>query len=292
MAMRCMGRTERQDYLLGIVDVRRISAGWWLFILFAYPLVNAVAVGADVLLGGALPTMVTLRAVAANPISLVPLLLLSFMSGPFSEELGWRGFALRPLTQRFGFGWAAVGLGLVWAAWHLPLYMMPETWHGSVGFGLYGFVSFVALSVGLSLSMGVVFLRTRGSILSAMLLHLSSNLTSPAVAGGRAARGVAAQLADAGAGHRDGCSARLANKGRAGGAFEAEGGLTLAAGFARRKGWYFVRRSRGCLITAYKGLLAVLNSARPLTVKQGLVHKSALVLIAPRKTRVTAEHIS
>lgn len=178
MAMRCMGRTERKDYLLSIVDVRRISVGWWLFILFAYPLVNAVAVGVDVLLGGALPTMVTLRAVAANPISLLPLLLLSFMSGPFSEELGWRGFALRPLTQRFGFGWAAMGLGLVWAAWHLPLYMMPETWHGSVGFGLYGFVSFVALSVGLSLSMGVVFLRTRGSILSAMLLHLSSNLTS------------------------------------------------------------------------------------------------------------------
>lgn len=178
MALRCLNRVQRRDYLLSVVDVHRIRAKWWLFILFAFPLVNAAAVGVDILLGGAMPTMVTLRAVVANPVSFLPVLLLSFMSGPFSEELGWRGFALRPLVQRFGFGWAAVALGIVWGVWHLPLYLMPETWHGSMGFGLYGFVSFMALSIGLSLSMGVVFVRTRGSILSAMLLHLSSNLTS------------------------------------------------------------------------------------------------------------------
>ena len=178
MGMRCLSRTQRRDYLLSIIDVRRIRAGWWLFILLAFPLLNAAAVGVDMLLGGALPTMVTLRAVIASPVSFLSVLLLSFMSGPFSEELGWRGFALRPLVRRFGFGWAALGLGVVWGVWHLPLYLMPETWHGTMGFGLYGFVSFMALSIGLSLSMGVVFMHTKGSILSAMLLHLSSNLTS------------------------------------------------------------------------------------------------------------------
>ena len=177
MVLARYSKEDRAAYLKSIVGVRRISLSWWMFMLLCFPAVFAAAIGLDMLLGGSPPEMTNLRAVIANPISFLPLFLLSFMSGPFSEELGWRGYALKPMIGRLGFAKAAVLLGIIWGVWHLPLYLMPETWHGQMGFGLYGFVSFMALSIGMSLLMAAAYVSTGFSILSAMLLHLGSNFT-------------------------------------------------------------------------------------------------------------------
>ncbi len=178
MAMATYGKEERISYLRRILKPGRIKAVWWLFILLAFPVIFAASIGLDMLLGGSLPGMVNAKAIWANPVSFFPLLLLSFMSGPFSEELGWRGYALDKLLDRYGFAKGSTLLGLIWGAWHLPLYFMPQTWHGKMGFGLTGFWMFLLLSVGLSFIMSHVYLKTQRSILSAMLLHLMSNFTA------------------------------------------------------------------------------------------------------------------
>jgi membrane protease YdiL (CAAX protease family) len=178
LAMMLFPKAGRIDYLKRTYQARRISLSGWLIILLLFPAIYAVAIGADLLLGGALPQMTNLRAIAASPLVFFPLILLSFFSGPFSEELGWRGFALEPLLRKLGFAGGSVLLGLIWGVWHLPLYFMPETWHGKMGFTLAGFPMFLLLSVGLSCSMSFVYIRSNRSILSAMLLHLVSNFTS------------------------------------------------------------------------------------------------------------------
>uniref|UniRef100_A0A7C5RSG9 CPBP family intramembrane metalloprotease n=1 Tax=Thermomicrobium roseum TaxID=500 RepID=A0A7C5RSG9_THERO len=43
------------------------------------------------------------------------------------EELGWRGFALSVLTQRWSDLAASVWLGLVAFAWHLPLFFVVDS---------------------------------------------------------------------------------------------------------------------------------------------------------------------
>jgi membrane protease YdiL (CAAX protease family) len=178
MAMATFGKEERISYLRRIIKPGRIKTVWWLFILLVFPVFFAAGIGINMMLGGTLPGMVNAKAILNNPVSFFPLLLLSFMSGPFSEELGWRGYALDKLLDRFGFVRGSLLLGLLWGIWHLPLYLMPQTWHGQMGFGLTGFWMFLLMSAGLSFVMSHVYLSTRRSILAAIMLHLMSNFTA------------------------------------------------------------------------------------------------------------------
>jgi membrane protease YdiL (CAAX protease family) len=182
MALVTYNKTDKLDYIKSCYQVKRIGARRWIFIILIFPVIHTVSIFFDLLTGGTLPEMTNLRAVLQNPVSFIPLLLLSFMSGPFSEELGWRGFALKPLLDRFGFTRASVLLGLIWGVWHLPLYFMPETWHGQMGFALAGFWMFLLLNIGLSAIMSFVFIKTNHSIVSAMLLHLTNNFTAQLLA--------------------------------------------------------------------------------------------------------------
>lgn len=53
---------------------------------------------------------------------LLGLLVAAFLdAGAVFEENGWRGFALPRLQQRYGPLTGSVVLGLMWAAWHLPV---------------------------------------------------------------------------------------------------------------------------------------------------------------------------
>jgi membrane protease YdiL (CAAX protease family) len=50
--------------------------------------------------------------------------ILSIPFGPVWEELAWRGFALRMLQVRYSRLASALILGVYWAAWHVPLWML------------------------------------------------------------------------------------------------------------------------------------------------------------------------
>lgn len=51
------------------------------------------------------------------------------LGGPLFEEPGWRGFALPRLQQTLQPVMAALLLGLIWSAWHLPMFFYPG-WTG------------------------------------------------------------------------------------------------------------------------------------------------------------------
>ena len=155
----------------------RIGRLWGSVIFLIFPALYAVGIAVDLATGGSLPGMEQLQSQIATPM-LVPLAaFLSFMSGPWSEEFGWRGYALDPILRRFGPFLGSVGLGLIWGVWHLPLFFMPATWHGQMGFQLAGFWLFLVFQVALALIMTWVYTNTNRSILSGMLIHFTSNFT-------------------------------------------------------------------------------------------------------------------
>jgi len=95
------------------------------------------------------------------------------------EEIGWRGFALPRLTEKFGLPLATMIIGLIWAAWHLPLFFVP-------GASTYGqsFLLYTLQVTALSVTLGWLYWRTKGSLLLTMLMHAAVNNTKDIVPSG------------------------------------------------------------------------------------------------------------
>ena len=92
------------------------------------------------------------------------------------EELGWRGYVLPRLATRIGLGPASVGLGVIWASWHLPLFLSPATDTYGQSFPLY-LLQVIAISVILAW----LYWRADGSLLLVMLMHAAVNNTKDIV---------------------------------------------------------------------------------------------------------------
>jgi len=153
--------------LLARVFQWRVSPRWYLFAVFYFV---AIKLGAAVIY----------RVVAGEwpRFSAVPWYLMVggiIISTPvqFGEEVGWRGYALPRLAARFGFGRACIVLGVMWAAWHLPLFFIPGTDTAGQPFVVY-MLGVTALSV----AIGWQYQNTRGSLLLAMLMHSAVNNTN------------------------------------------------------------------------------------------------------------------
>jgi len=87
------------------------------------------------------------------------------------EEPGWRGFALPRLIARFGPIVGTLLLGIAWAFWHLPLFMIA----GTPQYGT-GFLPFALMLMAWSMVITLLVIRARGSVVPAMLFHASANV--------------------------------------------------------------------------------------------------------------------
>jgi uncharacterized protein len=182
MALLTYDKEQRRDYWQRSFSFRRIDWKMWLAIFLVFPAIYGLSILLDLSMGGALPGMEQLKSLIAYPTMLPLVAFISFMSGPWSEEFGWRGYALSPMLNRFGALRGSIVLGVLWGVWHLPLYFMPATWHGQMGFKFAGFWIFILENVAVSLIMTWVFSNTNRSILSGMLVHFASNFTGQLLA--------------------------------------------------------------------------------------------------------------
>jgi uncharacterized protein len=99
---------------------------------------------------------------------LVPMFNYNLLGGPLFEEFGWRGF-LQSRLQRLMSPWtAAVSVGTLWAAWHLPLFLLRGWTSASVA-------GYFLILVGASVVMAFGFNASGRSILVAIIMHSAFN---------------------------------------------------------------------------------------------------------------------
>lgn len=148
--------------LLGRMVRWRVRTRWYALALG----VPAAVIGAAVLIafaGGATaaPGPQT-RWYLAAPLVLVAIV--SPLQGALGEELGWRGYLLPRAQHHRSALTAALVVGVVQVAWHLPLFVT----------GAYG-LSNVVFQLAFAIIVAWVFNSTRGSVLLCMVVHGAFN---------------------------------------------------------------------------------------------------------------------
>jgi membrane protease YdiL (CAAX protease family) len=94
------------------------------------------------------------------------------LGGSLGEEIGWRGFLLPELLRRMSPVAASITLGVVWGLWHLPI----DLYAGFGAEGLMAVVVRIIYTLPLTMLFTWFYLRAKGSLLIAMLLHTSLNV--------------------------------------------------------------------------------------------------------------------
>lgn len=167
LLVRAQGRSLRA----WVVDMARFRVGarWWLVALglpVAVAVVNATFFA--VLVGG-LEYSVLPRRIVLWVTNLVPVMVL----GGGNEEPGWRGYALPYLQRSHDALTASIAIGVVWAVWHLPLFVLPGGYYAGRPFHLY-----LPMVVSLSVLLTWQYNSTDGSVPVAMLFHAGVNTAS------------------------------------------------------------------------------------------------------------------
>jgi len=94
-------------------DYQRIKRKiWYVPIFFLMPLLMVVAYGLMKFMGVALPDL-------HFPGVMVPVFFVVFFIAGIGEELGWSGYAIDPMQNRWGALTASIILGVVWQIWHI-----------------------------------------------------------------------------------------------------------------------------------------------------------------------------
>jgi uncharacterized protein len=140
----------------------RASPWWYGFLFIGFPVISFAGAA---LKGNALSAPLFTEPFTA----LLPVIGFMLVLGPV-EEIGWRGFALPILQRHFVPFWAGLILGVIWAVWHLPAFML-----GGTPQAAWDFMPFLAGSVACSVILTALFNNGRGSILLAMLFHFQMN---------------------------------------------------------------------------------------------------------------------
>ncbi len=165
-----MGKAGVQD--LGQRALRwRVGWRWWLVALFFSGILLAIAIGINLMMGGAMPSFAFFR----EGWYWAPVyFLLTIIGGPLGEEFGWRGFVLPNLQRKWNPTLAGIIIGTLWGLWHLPLFFQAGSLHAEIGLQLLPV--YVIGEIALSVIMTWVYNSTGGSLLvGGIILHNADN---------------------------------------------------------------------------------------------------------------------
>lgn len=109
-------------------------------------------------------------------LSIPTILWAGFYAGPLGEELGWRGFLLPELQKEHTNLKSAIIVGVIWFIWHIPLWWAPfGTLVSGDPISFLPVITYFLMLICLSIIITWLVINSKGSVLVAILFHLSVN---------------------------------------------------------------------------------------------------------------------
>jgi membrane protease YdiL (CAAX protease family) len=102
----------------------------------------------------------------------IPIFIYVLIFSVLGEETGWRGYALPKLQMKYGTLKASIILGLIWAFWHSPLFLIKGNFHQDIPLWL-----FILQEIYISIVISWIYNKTGGSLLLVHIFHAASNTT-------------------------------------------------------------------------------------------------------------------
>lgn len=145
----------------------RVGPRWYAAALLTGPLViGATLFGLSLAFPEFRPSFVT----SDDKLSIVVAGIVLGLAGPFFEELGWTGFALPRLRQRYAVLTTGLVMGVLWGLWHFPMFAGTTDPAGTVPTALVVGALLFAWLLPYRVLMVWVYDRTE-SLLIAILMH-------------------------------------------------------------------------------------------------------------------------
>jgi membrane protease YdiL (CAAX protease family) len=143
----------------------RVNPVWYAVALLLTAVLCLIASGIFVVIGGS----IAIGKDATLPQTLMYILthLLLFL---VTEETAWRGFALPRLQKRYSALTASLILGVLWGAWHIPLFLVPGSFQSTLPF-----VGFILSAMATCVLHTWIFNHTDGSVLIAAIFHAATD---------------------------------------------------------------------------------------------------------------------
>ena len=148
----------------------RVNWRWWMVAGLGQPILLVVAALFTNLISDSKVTAEPLVPVSAFIVNVIMLLLATL-----GEEIGWRGVALPSLQVQNGAIKSSIILGLLWGMWHIPFWLLLDTFD-QFGIGYLGLnLLFV---VPLTFYITWFFNHSQQSLLLPVMLHLTFNIVN------------------------------------------------------------------------------------------------------------------
>jgi membrane protease YdiL (CAAX protease family) len=144
---------------------------WWAAAILLQPGLLVLAG----LFNNLIPDSEHVAAVPGAPIAAVLINVFFLLLATLGEEIGWRGFALPALQEKHSAFKSSLILGLVWMAWHLPFWLLLDTFD-QFGWAYVG----MSLLMGLSMNFIITWFFNHGdqSLLLPVGFHLVFNIVN------------------------------------------------------------------------------------------------------------------
>jgi membrane protease YdiL (CAAX protease family) len=164
VVLRVLRAGAANDILFGALLRWRVGVRWYAVALSMFVVIWLAATS----IAGDLEAEVA----ALGPWSAFMASVVRYTLAAVPEELGWRGFAVPAIQERHSALVAGLVVGVAWWLWHLPLLL-----GGDEVMSGYPLLPHFVYVVSASVLYVWLYNNTRGSLLIAVLAHMTSNVT-------------------------------------------------------------------------------------------------------------------